>query len=102
MTEPRRPLFRQEVLAFQRHHRQWGDVAALQPLSTKILAWLLIGSVATILAFLCLAQYARKETAVGFLTPTKGTSKIFPPQRGTIKEVHVEEGSTVREGEALL
>jgi len=102
MTEPRRPLFRQEVVDFQQRQRQWGDVAALQPLSTKFLAWFLVASVATILAFLCLAQYARKETAVGFLTPTKGTSKIFAPQRGTIKEVHVEEGQTVLEREARL
>jgi len=98
----RRALFRQEAIDFQQHQRQWGDVAALQPLSTKLLAWFLIASAAVTITFLCLAQYARKETAVGFLTPTKGTSKIFAPQRGTIKEVHVEEGSAVREGEALL
>ena len=49
-----------------------------------------------------IAQYARKEIAVGYLTPTTGTAKIFAPQRGTIKAVHVEQGSTVREGQPLL
>lgn len=97
-----RALFRQEAIEFQQHQRQWGDVAALQPLSTKLLAWFLVASAAAAVVFLCIAQYARKETAVGFLTPTKGTSKIFASQRGAIKEVHVSEGSPVREGQPLL
>jgi len=33
---PERSLFRQEALEFQQHHRQLGEVALLQPLSTKI------------------------------------------------------------------
>src|SRR4051794_27491131 len=102
MTALQRPFFRQEAIDFQQHHRQWGDVASLQPLSTKIVAWFLIASAAAITLFLFVAQYSRKETAVGYLTPTTGTAKIFAPQRGTIKAVHVEQGSTVREGQPLL
>jgi class 3 adenylate cyclase len=34
---PQGSLFRQEAIEFQQHHRQWGEVALLQPLSTKIL-----------------------------------------------------------------
>src|SRR4051794_24738430 len=97
-----RLLFRQEAIDFQQHHRQWGDVAALQPLSTKIVAWFLAVSATVILLFLFIAQYSRKETAVGYLTPTTGTAKIFVPQRGTIKAVHVEQGNVVREGQPLL
>jgi membrane fusion protein len=48
------------------------------------------------------AVCAHKETALGYLTPTKGTAKIFAPRRGTIREVHVEEGERVREGQQLL
>src|SRR5688500_9934686 len=70
-------LFRKEAIDFQRHHRQWGDVASLQPLSFKITIWFLAAVVAVLIGFLFLAQYARKETAVGYLTPTKGTAKIF-------------------------
>jgi membrane fusion protein len=95
-------LFRQEAIDFQRQQRQWGDVAALQPLSTKFLAWVITISGVAIVVFLFIAQYARKETAVGYLTPTIGTAKIFAPQRGTIKQVHVEEGDVVRAGEPLL
>ena len=99
---PSRSLFRQEAIDFQQHHRQWGNVAALQPLSTKITTWFLTAVLAALIAFLLGAQYARKETALGYLTPTRGTAKIFVPRRGAIRGVHVEEGDTVVEGQPLL
>jgi len=95
-------LFRQEAVDFQRHYRQWGDVAALEPLSIKITVWFLAVAVLLLIIFLSLAQYARKETAIGYLTPTKGTAKIFVPRRGTIREVHVVDGMAVEEGQPLL
>jgi membrane fusion protein len=61
-----------------------------------------VGVLLTAVLFLFAADYARKETTVGYLTPTKGTAKIFVPRRGTIKEVHVDEGASVREGQQLL
>ena len=97
-----RHLFRQEAVEFQRARQQWGDVAALQPLATKIFAWFLVGVVATLVVFAFLASYARKETAIGYLTPTTGTAKIFAPRSGTIRQVHVQEGDAVQEGEPLL
>jgi membrane fusion protein len=97
-----RALFRQEAIDFQQHHRQWGNVGALQPLSSKVTTWFLTGITALLAAFLCVGEYSRKETAVGYLTPTRGTAKIFVPQRGTIRDVHVKEGELVQEGDALL
>ncbi len=99
---PRPPLFRQEAIDFHRNVRQWGRVSLLQPVSIKIFAWFLIVSVALILLFLFLGQYSRKETAIGYLTPTTGTAKIFAPQQGTIKELYVKEGDEVEEGQRLL
>jgi membrane fusion protein len=52
--------------------------------------------------FLFVFQYARKETALGYLTPTKGTAKIFVPRRGAIREVHVGDGDAVTEGQPLV
>lgn len=98
----RGPLFRNEAVAFHQNRRQWGDVASMQPLPTKVVAWFLVATTAALCVFLFIAEYARKETAAGYLTPTKGTSKIFAPQRGTIREVHVSEGDDVREGQPLL
>jgi membrane fusion protein len=99
---PERPLFRQEAIEFQQHHRQWGEVALLQPLSTKILTWFITTVVAVVLAFLFLGHYARKETVVGYLTPVAGTSKVFVPQQGTIKEIYVKEGQEIEKGQPLF
>jgi membrane fusion protein len=98
----RRELFRQEALQFQFRNRKAGKIALLQPLSTKFLSWLLFGSIVAVIAFACGAQYARKETVVGYLRPTAGTAKIFVAQRGFVKELHVTDGDEVEEGQPLL
>ena len=97
-----RQLFRQEALEFQQQHRQWGQVALLQPFSTKVMTWFLAVAVFVSVAFLFVGQYARKETVSGYLTPTSGTAKIFAPQPGTVREIQVEEGQQVQEGQALF
>jgi len=97
-----RALFREEAVEFQHHHRQWGHIALLQPTSTKILTWLIAAAVGVIVVFLCFAQYARKETVVGYLATTAGTAKIFVPQMGFVKQLHVSEGEEVEEGQPLL
>ncbi len=99
---PEYSLFRQEAIEFQQHHRQWGELALLQPLSTKIMTWFITIVVAIVLAFLFLGHYARKETVVGYLTPVAGTSKVFVPQQGTIKEIYVKEGQEIEKGQPLL
>lgn len=95
-------LFREEAIQFQQHRRLWGDVARLQPLSTKLLAWFMAAAAACICMFLCKAQYARKEIASGYLTPITGTSKVFASLQGTIRAVYVSEGQSVEEGQPLL
>ena len=101
MTQ-RPSLFRQEALDFQRHSREWGQVALLQPLPVKVMTWFIAVTTALIIISLFLGQYSRKETVAGYLTPTSGTSKIFVPHVGTIKEIHVSEGQQVREGHLPL
>jgi membrane fusion protein len=95
-------LFRQEAIDFLHQRHSWGEVVSLQPISSAILSWTLAGLVAFILVFISIAQYARKETVTGYLTPTFGTAKIFVPQQGFVKEVHVKEGQEVAEGDPLL
>src|ERR1700716_2308140 len=95
-------LFRQEAIDFLHQRRSWGEVVSLQPISSTILSWILAGLVASILVFIFIAQYARKETVTGYLTPTFGTAKIFVPQQGFTKELHVKEGQEVAEGDPLL
>src|SRR5258706_1974880 len=99
---PQRSLFRNEAVEFQRSHRQWGDVALLQPMSTKLLTWLFAIVVGAVIVFMSLAEYARKETVSGYLAPTSGTAKIFVPRQGTIEAIHIEQGQPVTEGQPLL
>lgn len=95
-------LFRQEAIDFLHQRHSWGEVVSLQPISSTILSWTLAGLVVLILCFLSIAQYARKETVIGYLTPTFGTAKIFVPQQGFVKELQVKEGQEVAEGDPLL
>lgn len=98
----RRQLFRQEVVEFQQQNRQWGRVVPLQPLPTRLMVWFITGAAAAVIAFLFLAQYARKETVTGYLAPASGTAKVFAPQQGTIGAIYVEQGQRVEEGQPLL
>ncbi len=100
---PARPkLFRQQALDFQHSGRQWGEVAVLRSVSTKVVAWFIVVVFAAILPFLGLAHYARKETVQGYLTPTSGTAKIFTATSGVITGVYVHEADEVEEGRPLL
>jgi membrane fusion protein len=95
-------LFRPAAVDFQRNQVRWGEVSSLQPLSVKLTSWFLVCVIIGLIGFLVVAQYARKETAIGYLTPTKGTAKIFVPKAGIIREVHVREGEPVSAGKPVL
>ena len=95
-------LFRHEALDFQRSQRQWGEIALLQPPSTKLLSWSAVAAFAAMLAFACLAPYARKETVPGYLTPIAGAAKIFATTPGVVTDVYVREGDQVQGGQPLL
>jgi membrane fusion protein len=94
-------LFRSEAVAHQRL-QQSGEVVLIQPVPAKLLFWALSAAFALIVVFLVLAQYARKETVVGYLAPTAGVAKIFAPRAGTVTAVHVRDGEAVEEGQPLL
>jgi membrane fusion protein len=59
-------------------------------------------AVSSIVIFICIAGYTRKETVAGYLAPATGTAEIFVPQQGTVTEVHIAEDQLVGEGEVLL
>ncbi|MDO9709263.1 HlyD family efflux transporter periplasmic adaptor subunit [Paracraurococcus lichenis] len=103
MTVPAtRPLFRQEVLEFQQLDRQWGRAVPMQPVRIRLTVWFIISAAAAIVAFLFLAQYARKETVAGYLMPAAGTARVFPTQSGIVSTLLVEQGQAVEEGQPLL
>lgn len=96
-----RTLFRSEAIAFQQRGKT-GEVVLLQPVPAKLLFWSLVAAFAMIAAYLTLAQYARKETVIGYLAPTAGVAKVFVPRAGIITEVLVRESQIVEEGQPLL
>jgi membrane fusion protein len=97
-----RQLFRQEAIEFQRGQREFGDIALLQPVSTKLLVWLLTAVVTIAIVFLCFAQFSRKQTVSGFLVPAAGTLKVFPTREGVVTAVYVTEGQQVKAGDPLF
>jgi membrane fusion protein len=98
----KRPLFRQEVIEFQRQTRQWGRAVPIQPWPVRLTFWFITGSMVTIIAFLFLSSYARKETVTGYLSPAAGTVRVFAPRQGVISAVQVTQGQTVREGQPMF
>lgn len=94
-------LFRKEAIDHQKE-KLLGDVLLFQPLSFKILTSVIATIAFIIVLFLFLGSYERKETVQGFLAPDKGIAKIYPPQLGTISQVHVQEGQSVVAGQKLF
>lgn len=94
-------LFRPEAADYQQL-RQAGSVVMLRPVATTVLFWCLAAIVALIAIFLFFAQYARKETVVGYLAPTAGVARVFVSRTGIVTAVHAREGKTVEAGQPLL
>lgn len=96
-----RPLFRPEAIDAQR--QQWlGGVQLVRPLALR---WVTVGVVCAALAlvaFLSLAQYTRKATAAGVLTPDRGLIRLVPAVAGTVVERRVSEGQAVKAGDVLF
>jgi membrane fusion protein len=95
------PLFRPEAVDFQRDRLRSGGVLPVAPPAASLTS-LLVGFVAASLGFLLTCDYARKETASGFLSPTVGVARVFPPRAGRVVSVHVVEGQEVAAGAPLI
>src|SRR5215213_1073452 len=95
-------LFRREAIDFQRGQRDFGEITLLQPVSTKLLNWLLTAVVAVAIVFLCFAQFSRKQTVPGYLIPASGTMKVFPTRAGVVSDLYVGEGQHVNAGDPLF
>ena len=94
-------LFRPEAITFQRDPLRSVVPLPASP-TTGALTCLLAVMVCAAVGFLATGDYARKETVSGFLVPTVGVSKIFPPRQGLVTAVEVTEGQFVEAGAPLL
>ena len=94
-------LFRQEVIDARRG--EWlGSIIVAAPLSRWLLTALASVLATTILLFLLLGHYTRRETVAGQLVPSAGLLNVVAPDAGTITRLNVRDGHRVRKGEVLL
>lgn len=76
------PLYRSEVIAAKRN-RWLGSLILRQPMSHWAMTWIAIGTVAIVIAFLCIGEYARKIRIAGQLVDTSTAAQYAPA--GTTK-----------------
>lgn len=97
----REQLFRREVLAASSERLQ-GTVSIAVPVSWQVIGGLLVLGVASALAFLALATYARIETVPGVIALDRGVAAMLPSRTGVVMGVMVREGERVAKGQALV
>lgn len=95
------PLFRPEV-ADANKSTMIGTVAIYSP----PWRWLMVSVVAiiavSIAAFFIFGSYTKRENAQGELLPSRGIITLIPQAAGTVSDVKVTEGETVKKGMALM
>ncbi len=96
-----RTVFREQAVAFQ-GQRLDGEVLLAQPVSTRILSFLVVGIVLAALIFLSATRYARMETVPGWVIPEGGLIRIMARQGGSIESISVREGDSITKGQKLL
>ncbi|MEL7346970.1 MAG: hypothetical protein AAFN17_04380, partial [Pseudomonadota bacterium] len=94
-------LFRDQALEAHRARLQ-GEVVLAPPPVGQILSAGLVVTALLAGAALLSVDYARKETAPGFVAPSSGMARVVAPGAGVVAEVLIAEGETVRRGAPLV
>lgn len=94
-------LFREEVMQAQRS-QFLGTIRLATPISHQV--WGLVAAAVTlsIVLWLCLGQYTRRERVTGALVPQAGLLNISARAAGTVTKVDVNVGASVVAGDPLL
>lgn len=94
-------LFRQEAIAAQTGP-PFGVVRLATPVSHQTWTLAALGIAASILAWLFLGHYTRREHVTGTLVPQAGLITVTSRSAGTVINLRVAEGDVVHAGDALL
>ncbi len=94
-------LFRQEVIEANRN-RLTGVVIAATPPSARIYTIIAVGLTTILILFLSFGEYSTKVQIQGVVTHSEGIARVMPPESAEVREVQVEEGQSVNEGDPLL
>ncbi|HEX5629516.1 MAG TPA: HlyD family efflux transporter periplasmic adaptor subunit [Usitatibacteraceae bacterium] len=79
-----------------------GSIVLIRPLSFALLTAAALSLAAVVLAYLVLAEYAKKAPLAGTLVPASGAIRVVAQQAGLVRDRRVREGEKVAAGEALL
>jgi membrane fusion protein len=94
-------LFRPEV--HQAQAAQWlGSVRLHRPLSFSLVTGGALAMACALVAFAAWGEVNRKARLSGLLVPSQGSLNITAPQAGTLVELPVAEGQTVKAGDVML
>lgn len=93
-------LFRPKALQAQQQRLE-GQVSIVQPVSSSVLCFCLVFILCSLILVLQQAQFSRKETVVGYLKPSSGVVRIHSQRSAVIKQLYVQDGAKVAEGQKL-
>jgi membrane fusion protein len=94
-------LFRREVLD-AKQGESMGTILIAAPLSRWLLSGFAVALAIALLTFLFFGHYTRRESVAGQLVPSAGLLNVLAPSAGTVKELNVSDGQSVKEGDVLL
>lgn len=94
-------LFREEAANHQRE-KLWGDVILTLPLSMKLVTIVITLMLVTLITYLILGSYTRKETVKGYLVPESGLVQVHPVQSGSVEALQIQSGDPVNKGDLLM
>ncbi|GLR72570.1 HlyD family secretion protein [Agaribacter marinus] len=94
-------LFRKKAVDHQRQ-KLWGDVLIISPPSIGLISFFISAFIFIIAVYLYLGKYSLKVSGVGELVPTSGVAKVYAPKVGSVANLFVSEGDSVRKGDRLF
>ena len=94
-------LFRQQVIDEQ-GQRLLGTVILFQPMSLRIIIFLLALFIIVVITFLSNATFSRKETVQGYLRPDKGHIRSYSFKDSIVKDIFIEKGQKIFKGTPLM
>ena len=85
-----------------RRQVDWLDTDFIEsPFLQRVAVWLAAALAVSLIAFLCMAGYTRKEQVRGVLVPTGGLIEITPVSGGRITYLGVKEGDSVERNDLI-
>ncbi|MDM3871344.1 HlyD family efflux transporter periplasmic adaptor subunit [Porticoccus sp. W117] len=94
-------LFRREAVE-NKCHSLWGSTLLVQPASFKFFTIILLAVVSSLVTYLIVSEYSRKETVRGYIVPDKGVVKVYPLSNGSFRKIWVKEGESIIKGQPLF